>query len=480
MFRRWNAPAGYRDVLRVSLPLVVSFGSITLMQFTDRLFLGNYSLEAIAAAMPAGIVSFLFLCLFMGTAEYVGVFIAQYTGMGKPERVGDSLWQGIHFALGSTVFLLLGALLAEPIFAWSGHPPEVQELEVIYFRILMLGNGLVMFQAVFSCFYSGRGLTRTVMLVNLLGALVNIPLDYAMINGFQLFGFTLFPEMGIAGAGLATVIAWLVMTIFYMVLLFSRENERCYKVRSAWRFDRELFGRLMRFGLPGGVHFFLDIFSVTFFIYMIGRLGTAELAATNIVFALNSLAFMPMVGFSVGVSVLVGQALGRETVDEASYATWSTLHMVLGYMLLLATVFVFLPEPLLRLFQPRDLSAAEYAPIMDKGVLLLRLVALYSLFDAMVMVFYGVLKGAGDSRFVMFAIAGLSLFVMVLPVTVAVYLLGAGLITLWVIFTCYIVGLAVLLGLRYRAGVWKNLRVVGEWERVIPSDTCGTPDTPTC
>lgn len=476
MFRRWNAPAGYRDVLRVSLPLVVSFGSITLMQFTDRLFLGNYSLEAIAAATPAGIVSFLFLCLFMGTAEYVGVFIAQYTGMGKPERVGDSLWQGIYFAMGASVLLGLGSLLAGPIFALSGHPPEVRELEVIYFRILMLGNGLVMFQAVFSCFYSGRGLTRTVMLVNLLGAVVNIPLDYAMINGLRFFGVTLIPEMGIAGAGLATVIAWLVMTVAYMILLFSRANERLYKVRSAWRLDRELFGRLMRFGLPGGVHFFLDIFSVTFFIYMIGRLGTAELAATNIVFALNTLAFLPMVGFSVGVSVLVGQALGRETVPEASFATWSTLHMVLGYMILLAAVFVFLPEPLLRLFQPRDMSAAEYAPIMRTGVLLLRLVALYSLFDAMVMVFYGALKGAGDSRFVMFAMAGLSLFVMVLPVTLAMNIWDAGLLVLWVIFTCYIVGLAAILGLRYRAGIWKSLRVVGEWERVIPPKPGEAPD----
>ncbi len=149
MLNRWSAPSGYREVLRVSLPLVVSFGSITLMQFTDRLFLGNYSLEAIAASTPAGALSFLFLSFFMGTGEYTGVFIAQYTGMGKSERVGAALWQGIHFALFSAVILACGTFLGRTYFyLLAGHPPAVRANEITYFRILMLGNGLVVIEAV--------------------------------------------------------------------------------------------------------------------------------------------------------------------------------------------------------------------------------------------------------------------------------------------------------------------------------------------
>lgn len=466
-FQRFTEPNGYRDVLRVSLPLVVSMGSVTLMQFTDRLFLGRYSLDSIAASMPAGVLAFMFLSFFMGTGEYVNVFIAQYTGMGRPERVAHSLWQGIWFACASGVLLAALSLLGPGLFDLAGHPPGVRALEDTYFRILMLGNGLVVLQVVLSCYYSGRGLTRTVMLVNVLGTVVNIPLDYALINGVSVFGLPLAPELGIAGAGLATVTAWGVMFAAYAWLLFGRKNEQAKILRAAMSFDKELFGRLMRYGMPGGVHFFVDIFAVTFFVFMVGRLGTVELAATNIVFALNSLAFLPMIGFSIGVSILVGQALGREAPDDAHRVTMNTLHMTVAYMFCFAFVFIFLPKPLSALFMPRGMSPGEFAPIQEITVMLLRLVAIYSFFDAFVMIFYGALKGAGDTRFVMIAMACMALFVIVIPVYLAIEVAGSGILAPWLFFTSYILGLSIILGARYRKGAWRTMRVVGEWERSI-------------
>ena len=80
MIARWSKPNGYRRVLAISLPLVASMGSITLMQFTDRMFLANYSVDAIAAALPAGIASFTSIAFFMGVANYTNAFVAQYTG----------------------------------------------------------------------------------------------------------------------------------------------------------------------------------------------------------------------------------------------------------------------------------------------------------------------------------------------------------------------------------------------------------------
>ncbi len=471
LLQRWREPNGYKDVLAVSLPLVVSMGSITLMQFTDRLFLGHYSLDAIAAATPAGILSFLFLSFFFGTAEYVSVFIAQYTGMGKPHRVGQALWQGIHFALAAWVLLLACTFLGDAIFTWADHPPEVQVLERTYFRILMLGSGVVLLQVVLSCFYSGRGLTRTVMLVNLLAACVNIPLDYVMINGLRLWGLQLVPEMGIAGAALATVVAWVVMLVSFGLLLFTRKNEQAYGVRSAWRPDRELFGRLMRYGLPGGAQFFMDIFAVTFFVFMIGRLGTVELAATNIVFALHGIVFLPMIGFSIGASILVGQALGGENPDDAHRAVMNTLHMTLVSMGCMAVVFLTLPELLAGMFQPRDLSPGDFAPIVEATALILRIVAVFCLFDGVAMVFFGALKGAGDTRFVMLAMAALSVGVVVGPVYLAVEILGSGYLLPWLLLTLYIILLSVVLGLRYRNGAWRDMRVVGEWERSVPAPT---------
>ena len=105
MLERWSKPNGYRQVLAISLPLVASMGSITLMHFTDRMFLANYSLDAIAAALPAGIASFTSIAFFMGVANYTNAFVAQYTGARAFNRVGAALWQGIYFSLMSALLL---------------------------------------------------------------------------------------------------------------------------------------------------------------------------------------------------------------------------------------------------------------------------------------------------------------------------------------------------------------------------------------
>jgi|GEM_PF-4740995 len=113
MLRRWKSRNGYRDVLSVSLPLIVSMGSVTLMQFTDRIFLGRYSLAAIAAALPAGIASFLFVSFFLGAVSFTGVFVAQYAGAGRPQRIGCALWAG-----GSTSRWRPGSCSSWPGSSW--------------------------------------------------------------------------------------------------------------------------------------------------------------------------------------------------------------------------------------------------------------------------------------------------------------------------------------------------------------------------
>jgi len=434
---------------------VVSFGSTSLIHFTDRVFLANYSLEAIAAALPAGIVSFLFTCFFMGVAGYVNVFIAQYIGAGAMRRVGAALWQGIYFSLGAAVLLALLYFLAEPMFAYSGHPPAVRVQEVIYFQIVTLGSGLVVISTALSCFFSGRGLTRPVMVINLISAGVNIPLDYLLINGVGPF-----PEMGIAGAAVATVASQLVMTLLFAWLVFAPKSHREFGVLSDHRLDRELFRRLMRFGLPGGLQFFVDIFGFTFFIFMVGRLGSVELAATNIVFAINALAFMPMVGLSVAVSTLVGQALGAERPALAVFATGNTLRLTLIYMGLMVLLFIFAPEPLLRIFSDPSAQPVNHQAIMETGVILLRFVAVYTMFDSLGIILGGALRGAGDIRFVTGAMAVVSFFFMLLPVYVLVELAHAGLYAVWYCAACYILVLALVFWLRYRNGKWQKMRVI--------------------
>jgi MATE family multidrug resistance protein len=445
----------YRKVLRVSVPLVLSMSSTMIMEFTDRVFLANYSLDAIAAALPAGITAFLLISFFLGTAQYLNVFVAQYSGSGQPQRVGAALWQGIYFSLLSGGALAALSFLAEPLFRLSGHPIEVQVLEVVYFKVLCLGAGILIVGTTLSCFFSGRGHTRLVMIITMIGTLFNIPLDYALINGIWIF-----PEWGIRGAAIATVMSWSLATLIFTLLVFTRENDRTFKVLTHRALESDLFSRLMRYGLPSAIQFSLDIFAFTFFIFMVGRIGKTQLAATNIVFSINSLAFMPMMGFSLGTSTLVGQALGRNRVAEAIAATKATIHIVLGYIFILLILFLFLPQPLLELFQPRHLALENFAPIISIGIVLLRFVAAYIFFDALYMVCIGVLKGAGDTRFIMLSIGVLSLAIMILPVYIGVEVFGAGLYYAWSCATGFVFFLFATSFWRYRQGRWKNVRVI--------------------
>lgn len=455
MMERWSKLNGYREVLAISLPLVASMGSFTVMQFTDRVFLANYSVDAIAAALPAGIASFTLISFFMGVANYTNVFVAQYTGARAFGRVGASLWQGIYFSLGAAILLALMVFLSDRIFGLIGHSPHIQSLEVAYFNVLTLGAGLVVLNSAIACFYTGRGLTWTVMVVNVIGAAVNIPLDYCLINGVGPF-----PELGIVGAGIATVIATAVTTAVLLILIFRKPNRERFSTWKARAYDKELFGRMMRYGLPSGVQFFLEIFGFTFFIQMVGRLGDLELAASNIVLSIESLSFLPMVGFHIGNATLMGQAIGRRRPEEGAYATTSSVHITMVYMMLLAVVYVLTPEPLLRLFRSAHHTPAQYAEIMTLGVVLLRFVAAFSFFDALNLIFSSAIKGAGDTRFIMWTIAALCLGVMIVPTYVAIEVLGAGIYAAWAIATIYVCALGMAFMLRYRQGKWKRMRVI--------------------
>jgi multidrug resistance protein, MATE family len=451
--RRWNGPGGYHHVLRVGLPLLAGMASLTVMHLTDRLFLGWYSQDALAASMPAGIVYFLFTSFFLGTVGYVGVLIAQNIGAGRPEAIGPVLWQGVYFSIVSCVVLCALALAAEPLFTAMAHPPEIRRLEIIYYRVLMFGGGIMVLEAALAAFFSGRGLTRAVMLVNFGGTLLNIPLNYLLIFGN--FGL---PALGTAGSALATVAAWTAMAATYAVLIFTRANDRRFRVRRSFRLNGAIFSKLIRLGAPGGAQVFLDVFAVSFFIILAGRIGKAELTATSIVFAANSPAFMPLLGLSAGLAVVVGQAMGAGKPEEAKRAAGSAMRLMAVYMVVMAGLFLGVPNQLAEFFRPRE-ADADFAAALRLCRPLFAWVVVVGACDVILHTSFGVLRGAGDTRFLMQASAVISIIGLIVPAYVAVAWFGVGVNGLWGLFAAYAIVLAGVLWLRYRAGTWQKIRL---------------------
>jgi multidrug resistance protein, MATE family len=465
---RWEGPGGYREALVVGAPLMVSMGSNTLMQFTDRVFLGRHSVAELAAAVPAGLASFMFLGFFMGVASCVGVLVAQYAGACRPERVGPALWTGVWFSLVSSVLLAGLAFLGGPLFAWAGHPEQVRGLEADYFFILTLGGGFVVLATALSGYFSGLGRTVAVMLVNLLGAAANIPLAYALI--FGAFGA---PELGIRGAALATVTGSAITCLLFVALMLRSPEDKTRHHLAAARPEPEMLARLLRIGLPAGVQFFLDILALTGFSLLVGRLGLVALSATNIAFSINTLTYLPVIGLSMAASILVGRSQGQKRPDIAQRATGNILRLSLFWMWAVGLIFVLLPGPLLDIFETTPGVAPlpgdpAFADIRDTGVVLLRYVALYSLIDGVSIVYFGALKGAGDTRFVLLTMLAASVGVLILPAWALVATGTGGLHGPWICLTAYIAALAGSFALRFRSGKWRRIEVIEEGPRACP------------
>ena len=217
---RWNTIGGYREVLVVAFPLILSTATWSVQHFVDRMFLTWYSPETIAAALPAGMLSFTVISMFMGTAGYVSTFVAQYYGARRYQRIGPALWQGIYISLIGAIVMLCIIPLAGPAFRLIGHSPSILESEIIYFQITCLGGGAYIGSYALSGFFSGRGKTWPVMWVNAATTAVNLVLDYALI-----FGNWGFPELGIRGAAIATVAAGVFSLLVFFAILLSKTTD---------------------------------------------------------------------------------------------------------------------------------------------------------------------------------------------------------------------------------------------------------------
>lgn len=460
---------GMKEVLKIAFPLILSTSAFTLQMFVDRVFLMWYDRDAMSGAMLGGILNFTFFSFFLGTATYVSTFVSQYDGANMPKRIGPAVWQSIYFSIAAGLIMAAIAMFAAPLIRLVGHEPAIASYELTYFRILSFGSIAGIIDSSVSCFLTGRGKTMTVMWVNIAKTITNIVLDYAMIFGH--FGFA---PMGIAGAALATIIAHIAGVIIYFVIFLRAENRGIYGTAETG-FDMQLFGRLMKFGVPSGVQFMLDILGIALFIVFVGRIDAVSFAATSMAFQINSLAFMPMIGFGIATSVLVGKALGADRPDIAQKTVYSAAYITFGYMIFIAICYYAAPNVFMLPFKAQA-SAEQFAAISPIVKTLLLFVGFYCIFDTGNIIFSAALKGAGDTKFVMWVSVILNWLIMVIPSWLAVtFLQGrARLYAAWLALTGYVCALAMLFFLRFCAGKWKTMRVI-EKAPVLPDSTPALP-----
>ncbi len=444
---------GSGELLKLALPLVVSQSFMTVQVFLDTILLSWHDQREMAASFPAIMWYWLPFGLLQVTAGYVSTFVAQYTGAGRPERVGPAVWQGIHFAIMAGLLFLLMVPAAPQLIALAGHSAALQVLEVTYLRCLCFAALPMMVMAAVNGFFSGRGQTWTVLGIEAAGTGVNVALALVLV-----FGRAGFPELGIAGAGWATVAGSWTSALVALALLLAPRYRKEFNTLRGWRFEGELFGRLLKYGGPAGAQVFLEVLVFHVFFQLVGRLGEAQTAATTLTVRLNMVAFLPMMGLGQAVSILVGQRLGGDRPDLAERSAYTGLKWVFGYMCTVAAIYILFPQALVSTFRgSNDLERfAEMAAIVPS---LLLCVAAYSVVDSINVTFSFALRGAGDTRFVSLVTFVLAWPIMVVP-TYLVVSSGGSIYWAWGFATAYIVSMAGCFYLRFRSGRWKSMRVI--------------------
>ena len=205
----------------------------------------------------------------------------------------------------------------------------------------------------------------------------------------------------IAGAAIATNTANWFAVVCFTVLLLQRDSRVTYGFWSKWQIDGTLMRDLFKFGGLSGLQMFLDVAGFTVFMMIIGRIGTRELAATNIAFNLNTLAFIPVIGVGIAVSTLVGHRIGEHRPEIAEQSARKGFVLAGGIMALFGSIYVLAPQILLAPYgwaveaKERD----EFLKVCDVVIVLLRFVAIYSFFDAMAIIFGSAIRSAGDTLF---------------------------------------------------------------------------------
>jgi MATE family multidrug resistance protein len=224
--------------------------------------------------------------------------------------------------------------------------------------------------------------------------------------------------------------------------------------------DTELMRRILAYGLPSGLQMLLEVAGFTVFIMFIGRLGDLQAEATSIAFSVSTLAFMPIYGLHLGVSVLVGEHLGENRDGAAARAAYTTLLLSWIYMAVISLLYVFVPGIFLHSFFLRGATgSAASASVAAMAAVLLRFVAGYNLLDATQLVFVGALKGAGDTRFLLCVSVLLAALLGGFSyLSVEVWRLNVYQCWTLIVFWCLIA--AAMYVARFWQGKWRRMRVI--------------------
>ncbi|MEK0163981.1 MATE family efflux transporter [Phaeobacter sp. JH18-32] len=435
-----------RAIAVLGLPLIGGHVAQFAIGLTDTVMLGWYGVDELAAVTLGSSYFFSIFLFGSGFAFAVMPMVAAAAGAGEERQIRRSTRMGLWLSL-------VYGVLAMPLLWWSeaillllGQEEKVAHDAAEYLRIAGWALFPALLYMVAKSYLAALERTQIVLWLSVFGAVVNGLVNYALI-----FGNWGAPELGIAGAALASLVTNGLSFVLVLVYALKALPEH-ELLKNFQRPDWEMLGRVLRMGLPIGLTTLAEASLFAASAMMMGWLGTVPLAAHGIAISLGGLTFMVHLGLSNAATIRAGNAYGRG--DRAHLARGGKVVTLMSLLVSSVAIVLFLtvPGPLMSLFL--DSADPQKAEILLIGGVLLAAAALFQLMDGMQVIALGLLRGVQDTGVPM-VIAGLSYWAVGIP---ASYLLG---------FTFGMGGLGVWLGLVIGLSAAGLFLMIRFWRRSI-------------
>jgi MATE family multidrug resistance protein len=448
-----------RAIARLAAPLMATNAVQALLNLTDLWFIGRLSTDAVAAM---GAIYWIMSCailLFGGVGLAVQTFVAQAHGSRRGARASRALWNALWASLALIPMFLALAFAGPWLLHPFGLPAHVEQLALEYWTPRMAGAFVGSMAWAALGFFNGISAVRFTMAVVITTTVTN-----AIAN--QIFMFEL--GMGMKGSAWSTNLAQLVGVVLALTLFLRGEVARRYKSALMWRPRWPVIRAQLAVGLPIGVMYGADVLGLALSQMMIAQTGATGAAATQIVMALTSMAYMPTIGIALAGTTLVGQSIGAGNRDWANRMGNVVIALCAAQMAFVAVLLLIVGPWVLPWFVSSGGPSAD--DVVALGLVLLWPAAAYQIFDGLYCGAGFCLRGAGDTRVPAATALVLSWFLFVPLAHTLIFAPGQGWVDGlpqyglgakggWVALMIYVVLLGSAMFWRWRAGVWKTMRL---------------------
>jgi multidrug resistance protein, MATE family len=382
--------------LTLALPLAGVQLSQAVIGFVDTLMMGRIGLETLAAGGLAALTFSVFLYTSSGILMGVSPIVATAYSAGDKQQIERVVQQGCLLAIGLALPISVGIANFDILMRQLGQAETTVVLGNTYLDMMAWGFFPALGFALLRSVVAAMSHTRIVMAIAIGGTIVNIVGDYVL--GFGKFGF---PQLGIAGLALASILALWAMFLALVSYMLTHKELKTYRFfRQIYRIDRQIFTALIRVGVPIGIATGLEIGLFAIVTYLMGLLGTEVLAAHQVVLQTIAITFMVPLAMSYAATIRVGQEVGQNNRVGAIRAGYVGAAIGLIFMLFLAAILLIFTQQIIGIFinisDPRNLKVIPLATGM------MTIAAISQILDGPQKIIMGALYGLQDTRIPMF------------------------------------------------------------------------------